>query len=450
MAITDIAEYSHLSDADLEALGVELEAIRREIEASRGESDRAYIRRVIAFQRFLDIAARLAIAGSRGKIGWALGASALAAAKSIENMELGHNIGHGQWDWMNDPEIHSSTWEWDMAGVSSQWRFSHNYRHHVFTNVIGVDDDLGFGVLRVTRDQEWQRSHLFQPLRNVLLAIIFEWGIAAHGLHSEHERAATGAEKSAITRALIRKVARQAGKDYVFFPALSLRRWRRTLTANIAANLLRNLWAYVVIVCGHFADGAEKFTPAALERETKPGWYLRQMLGTANFDAGPVLALLSGNLCYQIEHHLFPDLPSNRYAAIAQRVRALCAAYDLPYTTGPLVRQFLLTFRTISKLTLPDRLLTATSDDAPETASEHKFRNVDTHCVPSDGIGDTRRRGLVTAIRDLQIQRRSRRFVHPGGAVRHVRRESGVVALRRMRLLLRENRSTIARTPGAD
>jgi NADPH-dependent stearoyl-CoA 9-desaturase len=450
MAITDIAEYSHLSDADLEALGAELEAIRREIEASRGESDRAYILRVIAFQRFLDMAARLVIAGSRGKIGWALGASALAAAKSIENMELGHNIGHGQWDWMNDPEIHSSTWEWDMAGASSQWRFSHNYRHHVFTNVIGVDDDLGFGVLRVTRDQEWQRSHLFQPLRNMLLAIVFEWGIAAHGLHSEHERAETGAEKSATTRALIRKVARQAGKDYVFFPALSLRRWRRTLTANIAANLLRNLWAYVVIVCGHFADGAEKFTPAALERETKPDWYLRQMLGTANFDAGPVLALLSGNLCYQIEHHLFPDLPSNRYAAIAQRVRAVCASYDLPYTTGPLVRQFLLTFRTISKLTLPDRLLTATSDDAPETASEHKFRNVDTHCIPSDGIGDTRRRGLVTAIRDLQIQRRSRRFVHSGGTVRQVRRESGVVAPRRMGLLLRETRSTIAQSPGAD
>jgi NADPH-dependent stearoyl-CoA 9-desaturase len=450
MAITDVAAYSHLSHADLEAFGVELDAMRRDIEASRGESDRAYIRRVIAFQRFLDIAARLVIAGSRGKIGWALGTGALAAAKSIENMELGHNIGHGQWDWMNDPEIHSSTWEWDMAGVSSQWRYSHNYRHHMFTNVIGVDDDLGFGVLRVTRDQEWRRGHLFQPLRNMLLAMMFEWGIAAHGLHSEHERAATDAEKSVITRALIRKMAGQVGKDYVFFPALSLRRWRRTLTANVAANLLRNLWAYVVIVCGHFADGAEKFAPDALEHETKPEWYLRQMLGTANFDAGPVLALLSGNLCYQIEHHLFPDLPSNRYAAIAPRVRAVCASYDLPYTTGSLVRQYLLTFRTISKLTLPDRLLTATSDDAPETASEHKFRNVDSLCEPSGGIGDTRRRGLVTAMRQLQIQRRSRRFVHPGDGVRHARRESGVaVTLRRMRLLLKESRSTIAQTAGA-
>ncbi len=374
MAITDVAEYAHLSVTDLEALGGELEAIRRDIEGSRGDKDRAYILRTIVFQRFLDIAARLLIAGTRSKVGWALGTTALAVAKVIENMELGHNIGHGQWDWMNDPEIHSSTWEWDMAGVSSQWRYSHNYRHHMFTNVIGVDDDLGFGVLRVAREQEWHRSTLFQPLRNMLLAIMFEWGIAMHGLHSEHERAATDAQKSAGTRALIRKMARQGSKDYVFFPALSLRRWRRTLMANVAANLLRNVWAYVVICCGHFADGAEKFTPAVLEGETKPEWYLRQMLGTANFDAGPVLAFLSGNLCYQIEHHLFPGLPSNRYAEIAQRVRAVCATYNLPYTTGPLVRQYLLTFRTISKLTLPDRLQTANSDDAPEKASENKFR----------------------------------------------------------------------------
>ena len=370
MAIADVAEYAHLSDADIEALAAELEAIRRDIEDSRGQRDSAYIRRAIAFQRCLDVAARLIIGASSSKAGWAVGTAALAVAKSIENMELGHNICHGQWDWMNDPEIHSSTWEWDMAAVSSQWRYSHNYRHHVFTNVIGVDDDLGYGVMRVTRDQEWRLRSLLQPLRNALLAMTFEWGIALQGLHSEHDRAATHVEKSAYTRALIRKIARQAGKDYVFVPALSRRRWRHTLGANVAANLLRNVWAYVVICCGHFADGAKKFTAAVLDGETKPEWYLRQMLGSANFRAGPVLAFLSGNLCYQIEHHLYADLPSNRYAEIAQRVQAACATYDLPYTTGPLARQYLLTLRTIFKLALPDRFLTATSDDAPETASE--------------------------------------------------------------------------------
>ena len=408
MAIADVAEYAHLSAADVEALAVELDAIRLDIEESLGTNDRAYIRRTIGVQRCLDVVARLVIGASRGRTGWMLGTLALAAAKSIENMELGHNIGHGQWDWMNDPEIHSTTWEWDMAGPSSQWRYSHNYRHHMFTNVVEVDDDLGYGVLRVTRDQQWKPSNLLQPLRHLLLAVIFEWGIALHGLHSEHERGGTDVEHSAHTRAMLRKIGRQVGKDYLLFPALGGRRWRRVLFGNTVANLLRNLWAYAVICCGHFVDGAEKFTPETLEGETKPQWYLRQMLGSANFRAGPMLAFMSGNLCYQIEHHLYPDLPSNRYAEIAPRVQDVCANYDLPYTTGPLVYQYLLALRTIIKLALPDRFLRATPDDAPETASEDGFGNLMTR----PGLGadpPVRRRGLATAISNRNDRRNQRR-----------------------------------------
>ncbi len=391
MAITDIAAYAHLSDADIESLGYELDAIRRDISDSLGERDAAYIRRTIKFQRTLDVASRLLIGASRGRAGWVLGTAALAFAKSVENMEIGHNVSHGQWDWMNDPEIHSTTWEWDMVAVSSQWRASHNYRHHVFSNVLGVDDDLGFGVMRVTRDQPWRPSHLLQPLQNLLLAATFEWGIALHDVDLERPKA----EKVTQARALIRKVARQAVKDYVVFPALSRSRWRRTLVANATANLLRNLWAYMVIFCGHFPDGAEKFTADVLDHESRAEWYLRQMLGAANFKAGPLLAFSSGNLCFQIEHHLFPDLPSNRYAEIAVSVRALCDKYDLPYTSGSLGHQYLLTLRTIHKLALPDGFLVDTCDDAPETASERKFS---TDATPATRLGAPIV-GLRTALR---------------------------------------------------
>ena len=410
MAITEVPEYAHLSDADVEALAAELDEIRCDVEVSRGAKDRAYIMRAIGFQRCLEIVARLTIAKSKGKFGWALGTVALAAAKCIEKMELGHNISHGQWDWMNDPEIHSNTWEWDTAGLTSQWRYSHNYRHHVFSNIVGVDDDLGFRVLRVTRDQEWWPALLLQPLRALLLATAFEWGVALHGLNSVQEDESNDATaKSAQKSALIHKMARQAVKDYVLIPALSRRRWRRTLGANVVANGLRNGWAYIVIVCGHFVDGAEKFTASVLEGETKPEWYLRQMLGTANFEAGPVLGFMTGNLCYQIEHHLYPDLPHNRYPQIAERVRALCVTYDLPYTTGPLHRQFLLTVRTICKLALPNRFLTATSDDAPETASEHRFRNVAKRSHSSGVSDDLGRRGLATAILAHRDQRQPKK-----------------------------------------
>ena len=399
MAITDVAQYAHLSKTEMQALGAELDTIRRDIEESRGAHDATYIRRTIAFQRTLELGARLLIAATRSKTGWIAGTAALAFAKCVENMEIGHNVGHGQWDWMNDPEIHSTTWEWDMVGLSSQWRYSHNYRHHVFTNVLDMDDDLGFGVMRMTRDQPWQPRYLLQPLRNLLLAITFEWGIALHGVHVAQVRAETTAEKKAQSRAVVTKIARQMSKDYLIFPVLSRSRWCRTLGANVAANVLRNLWSYVVIFCGHFPDGAEKFSAAVVEEESKPDWYLRQMLGTANFDAGPLLAFSSGNLCYQIEHHLFPDLPSNRYAEIATRVRALCDKFDLPYTTGSLLGQYLQTVRTINKLALPDRFLTDTSDDARDMASGQTFRTDTAATRVQDGAPPGRRAGLRTALR---------------------------------------------------
>lgn len=399
MAITDINAYAHLSDADVEALGAELDALRREIEADRGVRDVRYLRRTIFAHRALEVAGRLALFGSHKRSLWLLGTGALALSKIIENMELGHNVMHGQWDWMNDPEVHSTTWEWDMVCASPHWKHSHNYIHHKYTNVVGMDHDVGYKILRVTRDEPWEPRRILQPVFNLVLAATFEWGIGLHDLELKEVINGTKPKDVAVPqiKVFLRKIGKQVGKDYVLFPALTGPNYVHTLTANLSANLIRNLWAYVVIFCGHFPDGAEKFTVDSLTDETPGQWYLRQMLGTANFDAGPATAFLSGNLCYQIEHHLYPDLPSNRYADIGVRVRELCDKYDLPYTTGSLFVQYLQTLRTINKLALPDRFLRDTADDAPETASERRF------------AGMPRTRGLKTAIVDLRRKKLSRR-----------------------------------------
>jgi NADPH-dependent stearoyl-CoA 9-desaturase len=402
MAITDIKQYAHLTEADVDELARELDSIRTDIEESRGERDARYIRRTIQLQRALAAGGRIALFASRNKIAWVAGTGMLAAAKIIENMELGHNIIHGQWDWMNDPEIHSTEWEWDTTSPSVHWKKSHNFIHHKYTNVVGLDDDIGYGIMRLTRDQRWQRWMIGNPVYNLLLGTLFEWGVAAHGLETTKYRKGEKSidEVKKDLRVIGKKVGKQVGKDYLVFPALTGPNWKYTLGANAVANLIRNYWAYMVIFCGHFPDGAEKFTVEEFENETEAEWYLRQMLGSANFHAGPLMAFMSGNLCYQIEHHLFPDLPSNRYAEISVRVRALCDKYDLPYTTGPLVRQYAQSFWTILKLALPDRMLKSTSDAAPETNSERKFGQ-----RLREGFGvdpaTGKRKGLRTAARSL-------------------------------------------------
>jgi linoleoyl-CoA desaturase len=372
VAVTDIKAFCHLTEADVEAIGTELDALRREIEESRGEADAEYIRRSIKIQRGLVVGGRVTLFASAFPPAWVAGTTMLGLAKIIENMELGHNVIHGQWDWMNDPEIHSSNWEWDTTCPSEQWKHSHNYMHHKYTNVVGKDTDVGYGILRVTRDQKWHPVNLGQPIYNALLASLFQYGVALHDLDLEAIRKGKKDKRVAARqlKQIGKKVMRQTGKDYVVFPLLTGPQFLSTLTANATANLMRNLWSYTVIFCGHFPDGAEKFTLEELANETPHEWYLRQMLGSANFKAGKVLQFMSGNLCYQIEHHLFPDLPSNRYPEIAERVQALCEKYKIPYTTGSLVGQYAKTLRTIWKLSLPDRFLKATSDAAPETASE--------------------------------------------------------------------------------
>jgi fatty acid desaturase len=405
MAITDIKQYAHLAEADIEELARELDAIRTDIEESRGERDARYVSRTIQLQRGLAAGGRIALLASRNRAAWIAGTAMLATAKIVENLELGHNITHGQWDWMNDSEIHSTEWEWDNTCPSVQWKHSHNFVHHKYTNIVGMDDDVGYGLLRVTRDQRWARWNIGNPVYNLLLGTLFEWGVALHHLESAKIRKGQKSmrEVRRDLRVIGKKVAKQVGKDYIIFPALSGPCWKHTLVANATANVIRNYWAYMVIFCGHFPDGAEKFTREEYENETHPEWYLRQMLGSANFHAGPLMAFMSGNLCYQIEHHLFPDLPSNRYAEISGRVRALCDKYDLPYTTGSLGHQYMQTFWTILKLSVPNKFLEATSDDAPETHSELKFR-VRSGVSESFGVDpDTgRRRGLRTALRELQ------------------------------------------------
>src|SRR6202020_1172845 len=177
MAITELDVFAHLTDADIESLGVELDAIRQDIEDSRGERDARYIHRTIAAQRALEVAGRLLLAVSSRRSAWWAGTVTLGVAKIVENMEIGHNVMHGQWDWMNDPEIHSSAWEWDMTGSSKHWRYTHNFVHHKYTNILGMDDDVGYGLLRVTRDQPWKRLNLLNPVFNMLLAGAFEWGV---------------------------------------------------------------------------------------------------------------------------------------------------------------------------------------------------------------------------------------------------------------------------------
>ena len=331
-----------LTPAEVQAFGAELDALRARIVADLGEPDARYIRNIRSTVRYSELAGRGLLLLGLFPPAWLAGAVTLGVSKIIENMELGHNVIHGQYDWMNDPEFRSATYEWDNVCAASAWRNTHNYVHHTFTNIIGKDDDIGYGVLRIFPEQKWHPVNLAQPLYALTMAILFQWGVGIQD--SKIDRVLRGELKLRDTipdlKIYAKKARGQVLKDYVAFPLLAGPAALSVFTGNMAANLIRNLWAFAIIYCGHFTEDAEVFPESVLENETRAEWYLRQIKGSSNLDGGPLFDILSGNLSHQIEHHLFPDLPGRRYAEISVEVQALCAKYGQHYNTGRFSKQF--------------------------------------------------------------------------------------------------------------
>jgi fatty acid desaturase len=359
-----------LTPEQIESLGRELDELRNRTRADLGERDVDYIRRMIKTQRGLELAGRALLEVGFLPPAWLAGTAALSLSKILDNMEIGHNVMHGQYDWCKDPALDSKRFEWDTACPADQWRYSHNYMHHTHTNVLGKDRDIGYGILRMTEDEPWKPTDIANPIKATLLMLLFQYGVALHDVETERIMAGeiSLSDKRDILRATGKKVRRQTLKDYVLFPALAGPGAPFTFAGNVTANLTRNVWSFMIIFCGHFPEGTEEFSEEEVENETRGGWYMRQMLGSANLTGGKLFHILSGNLSHQIEHHLFPDIPAHRYAELAVEVREICERYGLPYNSGPLHKQFGSVVKKIFRLALPTRSAAPAPTPAPAPA----------------------------------------------------------------------------------
>jgi linoleoyl-CoA desaturase len=410
---------SRLSEEQIEAIGKEFDELHDQVFEDLGERDAKYIHGMIDLHRRLALLGRVLLVGSRSRPLWWAGTATLSLAKILENMEIGHNVMHGQWDWMNDPVINSSAWDWDSASTAEAWKHSHNYIHHTYTNIRGKDKDLGYEIMRIDPHQKWHPFYLLQPFYNIVLAAFFEWGVASHDLDFDAIRKGEKSKEKVRRelKGMAVKARTQIVKDYIAFPVLSgllntgvdlalaaagvertpvqprklsrrqkarakatgaLARARRstpsqkyglvgqlierksfrqpfrsTLTADFTSNIVRNVWAYAIIFCGHFPDQTYTFTQEETDGETRGARHVRQLLGAANIEGGPLFHVISGNLGYQVEHHIYPDMPSTRYGEIAPRVREICEKYELPYNTGPFLKQLGMVQRTIIRLAFP-------------------------------------------------------------------------------------------------
>ncbi|MCF6317771.1 MAG: acyl-CoA desaturase [Proteobacteria bacterium] len=342
-------------------LAKDLDAIRDEALSQVGEKDAKYIRTIIRIQRLAEIFGRITmVLGFLHPLFWLLGVILLSLSKILDNMEIGHNVLHGQYDWMNDANINSRTYEWDIASDAGSWKRVHNFEHHTYTNIIGKDRDYGYGLLRLSDDIPWRKNNSWQLFTYVNLSLFFEWGIAYHELAGARvffgrKKADSNQQVSdkELKKKFFSKAFRQIFKDYIFFPLIAGPMFLPVLLGNLVANFIRNLWTSTVIFCGHFTKDAHTFSQEECKGESRGQWYHRQMLGSSNFTGHRWFHILTGHLSCQIEHHLFPDIPAHRYIEISKKVEVLTGKYQIPYNSGSFIKQYATVLHRIYKYSFP-------------------------------------------------------------------------------------------------
>ena len=348
----------HLNPEQIAEFGRRVEEIRREVMENIGEQDAKYIYKIRNFVRYSEIASRgMLMFGGWIPPVWVVGTGLLGISKIVENMELGHNVMHGQFDWLNDPSLNGANYDWDTMSSGDDWKYTHNYMHHTYTNIVGKDHDVGYGLLRVSESQKWEPRFLLNIPLAIQLMVFFEWYVGVQNLHLEDAavyKTKTWKQVWADSEKFRKKARRQILKDYVFFPVIAGPNALPVLAGNAVANVIRSLWSSAVIFNGHFTEDAETFEADNTANETRAEWYLRQIRGSSNFTGTEWLHILSGNLSHQIEHHLFPDMPANRYAEVAPQIKALCAEYGIHYNEANFFQQFWSVWIRLAKCSVPN------------------------------------------------------------------------------------------------
>jgi fatty acid desaturase len=349
------AENAANLDADRTALydqiEAEFEAIKQRYRAKFGPKDVAYIKGLRLKSRLAELVGRGLLWISPDPLTFALGVAFTWLHRNLESLEIGHNVLHGQYDSFDEiPQFHSHNFKWKAPVDEEGWRREHNGQHHVHTNVYEMDPDLNHGILRMNDRQPWNKFHLWQVPIYLLLTypvVLYGFNQQNLGFRQEYrerkfpkgnEGYAPVHNPNATMKDLKRRhwlsVGRVVFKEYLLFPLLALMTgfsFFKVLLGNMLADGINSYWISFTIQATHLTEPLQP--EDALTHKGR--WYLSQLDSSVNFKGGRTMSILWGHLNYQVEHHLFPDVPSHHYPDMALEVQEVCARHGLPYKCNP-------------------------------------------------------------------------------------------------------------------
>lgn len=329
---------------DVDAFSNELQALGAALRKQSPERDVAHLRRVSAVGRLFTL------------IGWATAWIApnpvsmlgLSLGRFARWVMIAHHVAHRGYDRVGGPlgKPFGEGWrryiDWFDWIYPAAWKHEHNTLHHYRLNE-ARDPDLVEENLQWLRDSSAPR--FVKYIVTVVAALTWKWVYYAPNTLGELHRIDDNRE------GLDRNVRtwnplKPAGRDLYLkslFPYLLLNfvvptalgylisPWAAlsVLINSVVGELLTSVHTFAVIVPNHAGRDLYRFTDPP---QGKADFFLRQVLGSVNFrTGGQVNDFLHGYLNYQIEHHLWPDMPMMAYARAAPQVKALCQRYGVPY-----------------------------------------------------------------------------------------------------------------------
>lgn len=345
------AQTVDLDDLDLSGFHAEVRKLRAEIDATLGQEDLDHL---YAIERWGRIATTVGFA-----TGWIapnpLSAVAISLGRSTRWL-LMHHIGHRGYDRVPGvPEKYTSKvfamgrrrWvDWSDWMLPEAWIYEHNVLHHQNTGE-RRDPDL------IERNVAWLRkSPLPMAVRYGLLAVLsVTWKASYYAPNTLrvwlHRHDPKGAKPSTTVAHRAMQLLRRswgpyAGITFVGLPLLftPLGPWAAfsVFCNSVMGEALSNLHTFIVVGPNHTGDDLYRFDDRP---KNKDEFMARQVVGSVNYTTGGDLNDWANLwLNYQIEHHLFPDVPMRQYQKVQPKVKALCERYGLPYVQEPVLRRF--------------------------------------------------------------------------------------------------------------
>lgn len=329
--------------ARLRSFGRALDAIHRDAKARVGSADHAYIRRVDRVSRGCEAAGRGLLWAGPGPLSFAAGVGLLWIHKQLEATEIGHTVLHGAFNRIEGAQRYRSKgFDWKIPIDERSWMRGHNGRHHGLTNVVESDPDIDFGHARLTDRTPHRFKHYFQLPMTLLTSPLFSLAMNSHftGVLDMHARSPDRpphfeADRGPASRArarhrFMRKVVPYYRKEFVVFPLLAGPRFARVLLGNALTEGARDVYTAATIYCGHLGEDVSSF-PAGTVPRSRGERYEMQVKAANNFSVPWAVSVLCGALDLQIEHHLFPTLPTNRLREIAPDVKQACEDHGVDY-----------------------------------------------------------------------------------------------------------------------